>query len=82
MVTSQEALLERLSGALHMLNPQRVLERGFAIVTDRQSRVVRAGGALSAGDALQLRFARGAAQVTVVTAVDSAPDKNPVSDAP
>ena len=82
MVTSQEALLERLSGGLHMLNPQRVLERGFAIVTDRQSRVVRAGGALSAGDALQLRFARGAAQVTVVTAVDSAPDKNPVSDAP
>ncbi len=59
------ALLERLSGALHILNPQQVLERGFAIVSDTRGRVVRDGSALAAGDVLDIRFAQGGARVAV-----------------
>ena len=78
-MVSQEALLERLSGALQMLNPQRVLERGFAIVSDAQGRVVRDGARLTAGDPLAVRLARGAARVTVVDArgETAAPDAPP-----
>ena len=64
-VQAGNALLERLSGALHMLNPQRVLERGFAIVSDTRGRVVRDGSALAAGDVLDIRFAEGGARVAV-----------------
>ena len=66
-VQACNALLERISAALPMLNPQRVLERGFAIVSDAQGRVVRDAAALAVGDALTLRLARGTAAVTVDT---------------
>ena len=64
-VRACNALLERFSGALHMLNPQQVLERGFAIVSDTRGRVVRDGSALAAGDVLNIRFAEGGARVAV-----------------
>ena len=64
-ITAQEAHLERLCGALHMLNPQRVLERGFAIVSDAQGRVLRDGAVLAAGDALDIRFAQGGVRAVV-----------------
>ncbi len=66
-VRACNALLERFSGALHMLNPQQVLERGFAIVLDRQGGVVRDSATLAAGTGLTLRLARGTAAVTVDT---------------
>ena len=65
MVTSQEALLERLSGGLQMLNPQRVLERGFSIVSGADGRVVRDAATLAAGARLDLTLARGGASVVV-----------------
>ena len=67
IVNRQEALLERLSGALQMLNPQRVLERGFAIVSDSNGRVVSNAANLSAGATLELTLAKGGAAVRVET---------------
>ncbi len=67
MVSGQEALLERFSGALQMLNPQRVLERGFAIVSDASGRVVSDASSLSAGAKLDVMLAKGSASVTIET---------------
>lgn len=70
-MTAQEAHLERLLGALQLLNPQRVLERGFAIVSNAQGRVVRDANSLAAHDVLDIVLASGgvAASVTNVTKV-------------
>lgn len=70
-MTGQEAHLERLSGALHMLNPQRVLERGFAIVSDAQGRVVRDRAVLASGDVLDVRFAQGGVRAVVTGTQES-----------
>ena len=64
-MTRQEAHLEQLSGALHMLNPHRVLARGFAIVSDAQGRVVRDSAMVAVGDVLDLRFAQGGVRAVV-----------------
>jgi exodeoxyribonuclease VII large subunit len=50
---------------LELLNPQRTLERGYAIVTDDQGAIVRAPGQLRARSTLNLRLAEGGAQVDV-----------------
>ena len=70
-MTAHEAHLERLLGALQLLNPQRVLERGFAIVSNAQGRVVRDANSLAAHDVLDIVLASGgvAASVTNVTKV-------------
>ena len=48
-----------------MLNPQRVLERGFAIVSGADGRVVRDEATLATGARLGLTLARGSASVVV-----------------
>ena len=58
------ASLERLSTALNTLNPLRVLERGYAFVTDSEKKVISTS-ALSDGTKLQLHFADGSVPVTV-----------------
>ena len=65
VVAGQEALLERLFGGLQMLNPRRVLERGFAIVSGADGRVVRDAAMLVAGARLDLTLARGGASAVV-----------------
>lgn len=58
--------LEGLAGRLQALDPQRVLERGYALLTDgRSGRPVASAAALHAGQTLQARLADGAADVTV-----------------
>ena len=57
--------LARLSLALAHLDPTAVLARGYAIARMADGRVVRTGASLSAGDALELRFAQGGASVRV-----------------
>ena len=64
-VNGHEALLERLSGAVQMLNPQRVLERGFAIVSDANGQVVSDAASLRPGATLALTLATGSASVIV-----------------
>ena len=58
------ASLERLSTALNTLNPLRVLERGYAFVTDSEKKVISTS-ALPDGTKLQLHFADGSVPVTV-----------------
>jgi exodeoxyribonuclease VII large subunit len=57
--------LAALSSQLELLNPQRTLERGYAIVTDDQGAIVRAPAQLKPHSALNLRLAEGSAQVDV-----------------
>jgi exodeoxyribonuclease VII large subunit len=65
-------LVHRLDDALSLLNPQAVLERGYAIVTAREDEVVSDSRQVRAGDDVELRFARGRAAATVrTTAIDA-----------
>ncbi|GJJ04851.1 exodeoxyribonuclease 7 large subunit [Duganella rhizosphaerae] len=57
--------LAALSSQLELLNPQRTLERGYAIVTDDQGAIVRAPAQIKARSTLNLRLAEGSAQVNV-----------------
>ncbi|MCU6498834.1 exodeoxyribonuclease VII large subunit [Rugamonas sp. A1-17] len=57
--------LAALSSQLELLNPQRTLERGYAIVTDEQGAIVRAPAQLKPRSTLNLRLAEGSAQVGV-----------------
>jgi exodeoxyribonuclease VII large subunit len=65
--------LAALSSQLELLNPQRTLERGYAIVTDAQGAIVRAPAQLKPHSALRLRLAEGSAQVGI-DSVQAAPD--------
>jgi exodeoxyribonuclease VII large subunit len=59
--------LSALSSQLELLNPQRTLERGYAIVTDEQGAVVRTPAQLKPRGTLNLRLAEGSVQVGVDT---------------
>ena len=59
-----EALLERLATALNVLNPRKVLERGYAFVTDTENKVISTS-TLPGGKKLQLHFADGTLPVSV-----------------
>jgi exodeoxyribonuclease VII large subunit len=59
--------LDALGARLQALNPHAVLERGYAIATDRAGQIVRDSAKLAIGDGLNVRFARGAADTEVKT---------------
>jgi exodeoxyribonuclease VII large subunit len=61
----QRHALAALSSQLELLNPQRTLERGYAIVTDAKGAIVRAPAQLQPRSTLALRLAEGSAQVGV-----------------
>ncbi len=57
--------LSALAAQLELLNPQRTLERGYAIVTNEQGAVLRAPSQLQPRGSLHLRLAEGSAQVGI-----------------
>ncbi|MCE3265078.1 MAG: exodeoxyribonuclease large subunit [Pseudoduganella sp.] len=59
--------LAALSAQLELLNPQRTLERGYAIVTDAGGAVLRDPGHIRPGQALGLRLAEGSAEIGVAS---------------
>ena len=59
-----DAAVERFSTALNGLNPHRVLERGYAFVTDKENKVISTSN-LSEGTRLQLHFSDGTVPVKV-----------------
>lgn len=59
--------LASLSTQLELLDPQRTLERGYAIVTDARGAIVRSPQALHARRMIGLRLADGSAQVGIAT---------------
>ena len=65
MLAAQARRVERSADALRHLNPEAVLERGFAIVTTADDAVVQRADALRIGESVKLRFARGSARASV-----------------
>ena len=61
----QRDALSALAAQLELLNPQRTLERGYAIVTDGKGAVLRAPSQLKPRSALNVRLAEGSAQVGI-----------------
>jgi exodeoxyribonuclease VII large subunit len=59
--------LAALAAQLELLNPQRTLERGYAIITDGGGAVVRSPGQLKPRQVLALRLADGGADVTLAS---------------
>jgi exodeoxyribonuclease VII large subunit len=59
------AALERLEAHLKHLDPRQVLERGYAIVTDEQGRIVRSSEQLAIGSDVHMALARGSAQARI-----------------
>jgi exodeoxyribonuclease VII large subunit len=57
--------LEAPEGFLKALNPNRVLERGYAIATDEFGNIVRRAGDLNPGQLLRLQLAEGVVKVKV-----------------
>lgn len=66
--------LARAAGALDALSPLAVLERGFAVVTDRDAKVIVDAAATGVGDTLHVRLHRGSLVTRVV-------ETRPVGDA-
>ncbi|MES2325487.1 MAG: exodeoxyribonuclease VII large subunit, partial [Pseudomonadota bacterium] len=64
---ARRALLGSLSAQLELLNPQRTLERGYAIVRDAKGQVLRSPAQIQPQDRLQLRLAEGSAELGVAT---------------
>ena len=59
--------LGALSAQLEMLNPQRTLERGYAIVRDGAGNVLRSPGQLKPHQLLNVRLAEGSAEIGVTS---------------
>ncbi|TFW22563.1 exodeoxyribonuclease VII large subunit, partial [Duganella callida] len=57
--------LAALAAQLELLNPQRTLERGYAIVTDSHGTVLRAPAQLQPRSKLTVRLAEGSADIGV-----------------
>lgn len=72
-VANARARWARAGGALSALSPLRVLERGYAVVTDEHGRAVTDAATIEAGDDLSIRLARG---VAWVRATSTAPDSS------
>ncbi|MYM84026.1 exodeoxyribonuclease VII large subunit [Duganella sp. FT50W] len=61
----QRDALTALASQLELLNPQRTLERGYAIVTDKGGAIVRAPAALQPQTSVTIRLAEGSASVDI-----------------
>jgi exodeoxyribonuclease VII large subunit len=62
----QQHALAQCQTRLGLLHPQKVLDRGFAWISDEVGRVVKDAAELRAGQALALHLAKGVRQVNVV----------------
>ena len=59
--------LSALAAQLELLNPQRTLERGYAMVLDNKGRIVRAPKGLRPRDTVTVRLAEGSAEVGIAS---------------
>jgi exodeoxyribonuclease VII large subunit len=66
LLLQRRGRLERLAGQLEALSPVAILDRGYALVFDRDGNLVTDAGQLSAGDAVRTRVARGEFTAEVV----------------
>src|SRR5579862_1537950 len=59
--------LERFDTALQSLSPLAILDRGYALVFDSSGKLVKSADAVSVGDEISARLARGEIHAAVVT---------------
>ena len=59
--------LDALNAQLELLNPQRTLERGYAIVMDNKGKAIRAPKELRPRDVVTMRLAEGSAEVGIAS---------------
>lgn len=59
--------LDGLAAQLELLNPQRTLERGYAILRDEKGQIVRSPAQLQARQNVNVRLAEGSAQVGIAS---------------
>jgi exodeoxyribonuclease VII large subunit len=64
-VQREREALGALAAQLELLNPQRTLERGYAIVTDRHGTILRSPAQLQPRTTVTVRLAEGSADVDV-----------------
>ncbi|WP_343722053.1 exodeoxyribonuclease VII large subunit, partial [Herbaspirillum seropedicae] len=65
--STQRQTLTTLHTQLELLNPQRTLERGYAIVSDHQGRVLHSPAELAARSEITIRLAQGSAEVGIAS---------------
>jgi exodeoxyribonuclease VII large subunit len=65
LVKQRRDALGALASQLELLNPQRTLERGYAIVSNAEGQALRAPGQIKARQVLTVRLAEGSAEVKV-----------------
>jgi exodeoxyribonuclease VII large subunit len=65
--THRRQALGALRSQMELLNPQRTLERGYAIVTDQKGHIVRAPHQFHPRTSITVRLAEGAAQLDVAS---------------
>ena len=63
----QRDALGALAAQLELLNPQRTLERGYAIVRDARGKVLRSPGQIRPQETISVRLAEGSAEVGVAS---------------
>ncbi len=59
--------LGALAAQLELLNPQRTLERGYAILRDEKGQIVRAPAQLKARQNINVRLAEGSAELGIAS---------------
>lgn len=74
MSGSRQQHLTALQTQLELLNPQRTLERGYAILSDRKGHSLRSASELQPAAILTVRLARGTADITIGSVQQSLPD--------
>jgi exodeoxyribonuclease VII large subunit len=62
--------LNALAAQLELLNPQRTLERGYAIVSNAKGKVLHSPGQIKPRDVLRIRLADGSAEVSIAGVQD------------
>lgn len=67
LLAQRRQALAALATQLELLNPQRTLERGYAMVLDSKGRIVRAPKELRPREIVTVRLAEGAAEVGIAT---------------
>jgi exodeoxyribonuclease VII large subunit len=66
-IAQRRQMLAALATQLELLNPQRTLERGYAMVVDSKGKVIRAPKDLRPREIVSVRLAEGAAEVGIAS---------------
>ncbi len=71
--------IDALAARLRTLDPRSVLSRGFAIATDARGHIVSDATAVTIGDCLNVRLARGSLESRVSATTEAAPEDDALS---